>query len=651
MNVFFEEDGAFKAGAVLAEQQGACQVELSSGKRTKVKRANVLIEFKDVALSTFLPEAQRLSGEIDLDFLWECAPQDEFGFSDLGADYFGHTPTALESAALILRLHGAPMYFYRKGRGRYKPAPAESLKAALAGVERKKQLALLQAHYVEEFKANRMPAVMQAHVGELLFRPDKNGVEYKALEQAAHELGMTPSRLVLACGGLATPRQLHLERFLALQFPSGTGFPELKTPAPLLELPAAATGAFSIDDHTTTEIDDALSVAPIEGGWRIGVHISAPGISIRRGDTLDHVARQRYSTVYMPGDKFTMLPSTAVDAYTLVAGRECAALSLYFDVRESDWSITDQRSRAEMVFITHNLRHNDLDAAVTEETLAAGSGEFPCKAEIGVLWRFSQALFTQRQAARVAAGLKPEVNNRSDYNFYVEDSDGAERVIISQRRRDAPLDKLVAELMILTNSSWGKLLAVHEAPGIYRTQQGFGAAGRVRMVTHPAPHQGLGVSQYAWSTSPLRRYVDLVNQWQILACVTDLPLAYERNDADLFAVVSGFEAAYVAYAEFQATMERYWCLRWLVQENVRVTEAIVQREDWVRLPDIPLQIRVPGLPSLARGTRVELEIIGTDEVDLSVECRLLAIIEEVDDPSLVSDDDVDAEAIAQAAES
>jgi exoribonuclease-2 len=223
-------------------------------------------------------------------------------------------------------------------------------------------------------------------------------------------------------------------------------------------------------------------------------------------------------------------------------------------------------------------------------------------------------------------------------------------VVISQRRRDAPLDKLVAELMILTNSSWGKLLETHDVAGVYRTQQGFGAAGRVRMVTHPAPHQGLGVPQYAWSTSPLRRYVDLVNQWQILACLTDLPLAYERNDADLFAVVTGFEAAYAAYAEFQATMERYWCLRWLAQENVRITEALVVRDDWVRLPEIPLQIRVPGLPPLARGTRVELEVTGTDEVDLSVECRLLAIIEEVEDTGMPDGEDADGQVVVQTAE-
>jgi len=209
--------------------------------------------------------------------------------------------------------------------------------------------------------------------------------------------------------------------------------------------------------------------------------------------------------------------------------------------------------------------------------------------------------------------------------------------------------------MILANSTWGKLLADHGVPGIYRAQNaGYGPAARVRMTTHAAPHAGLGVAQYAWSSSPLRRYVDLVNQWQLLACLKNSPAPFKKNDAELFSIVSGFDSAYSAYAEIQNTMERYWCLRWLAQHGVRVTEALVQREDWVRLPDIPLQFRVPGLlglhQPLPRGTRVELELLAADLIDLSVECRLLAIIEEVDEEALPEGDEALAEESAGEAE-
>src|SRR3546814_12855854 len=69
--------------------------------------------------------------------------------------------------------------------------------------------------------------------------------------------------------------------------------------------------------------------------------------------------------------------------------------------------------------------------------------------------------------------------------------------------------------MILTNNRWGGLLAQHGVPGIYRSQQ----TGRVRMSTQALPHEAIGVPQYAWSTSPLRRYIDLINQGQLLAAV------------------------------------------------------------------------------------------------------------------------------------
>jgi exoribonuclease-2 len=207
-------------------------------------------------------------------------------------------------------------------------------------------------------------------------------------------------------------------------------------------------------------------------------------------------------------------------------------------------------------------------------------------------------------------------------------------VTITRRKRGAPLDKIVAELMIFANSTWGKLMADHGVPGIYRAQGGgsgaWAAKMQVRMITHAAPHQGLGVDQYAWSTSPLRRYTDLVNQWQILACIehgvtAPLVAPFKPRDADLFAIVSGFDAAYAGYADFQNTMERYWCLRWLAQEQAKLVEAVVLKDEIVRLTELPLVIRLPGMPQVARGLQVKLDLVRWDEVDLSIEARLLDI--------------------------
>lgn len=629
MNVFFEESGDFKAGVVLSQQGEAYQVEMQSGKRTKVKAKDVLLQFAAEPVQ-LMEQAHAIANEIELDFLWEVAGQEEFGFAELGAEYFGHAPQPHEAAGLLLKLQAAPFYFYKKGRGRYKSAPEESLKAALAGIEKKKQQALIQAQYVEELKVNRLPDAFKPLALQLLFKPDKNSIEYKALDAACAELHISPQRLMLAAGGIASPKELHLSKFLFESFPKGVGFPTVTSPN-VRTLPVAAVQAFSIDDVTTTEIDDAFSVVTLaDGTVRVGIHIAAPALGIKPKDAIDAIARQRLSTVYMPGDKITMLPDHVVESFTLAEGKTCPAVSLYVTLNPEDWSVVNTETRAEAVPIAANLRHNDLDALVTEENLAAGAGEYPHKAELAMLWQWAQVLEKGRMAKRESFGLRPEQTNRVDFNFYVEN----DVVTITRRKRGAPLDKIVAELMIFANSSWGKLMHEHGVPGIYRSQgtgNGWAAKMQVRMLTHAAPHQGLGVDQYAWSTSPLRRYTDLVNQWQILACVehgvaAPLVAPIKPKDADLFAIVSAFDAAYSAYADFQANMERYWCLRWLAQEQAQRVDAVVLKEEVLRLVDIPLIIKLPGMPSAPRGASVKLDLVRWDEVDLTVEARLHEIV-------------------------
>jgi exoribonuclease-2 len=630
MNVFFEESGDFKAGVMMSQAGEAYQVEMQSGKRSKVKVKDVLLQFAAPAPQELLAEAKAICDGLDLDFLWEVAGEEEFGFIDLGTEYFGHAPHPVEAAGLLLRLHSAPVYFYRKGKGRYKAAPVASLQAALAGIEKKKQQGVIQAQYVDQLKAHVLPESMRALALQLLFKPDKNSIEYKAMEVACNELQTTPQRLMLDCGGIASPKQLHFSRFLFEQFPKGLQFPPFAIPA-MPVLPVAEIAAFSIDDVTTTEIDDAFSVVTLaDGTVRVGIHIAAPALGIKRDDAIDAIARARMSTVYMPGDKITMLPDDLVQSFTLAEGKTCPAVSLYATLDPTDWSVISTETRAEAVPIAANLRHNDLDAFVTEDNLAAGAGDYPHKTELALLWQWALVLEQGRMAKREGFGLRPEQNNRVDFNFYVDD----DVVTISRRKRGAPLDKIVAELMIFANSSWGKLMNDHGVPGIYRAQGGgsggWAAKMQVRMVTHAAPHQGLGVDQYAWSTSPLRRYTDLVNQWQILACVEHgvmAPLAapFKPRDADLFAIVSAFDAAYAAYGEFQNSMERYWCLRWLTQQQARRVEAVVLKDEILRLVELPLVIKLPGMQALPRGSQVVLDLLGWDEVDLSVEARLIEV--------------------------
>jgi exoribonuclease-2 len=632
VNVFFEESGGLKAGSVLSRQGDALQVELPGGRRAKVRVKDVLIEFDKPSALDLMQEADAAAQQIDLDFLWECAPAEEFPFASLASEYFGAQAGPVERAALVLRMQGSPVYFRRKGRGQYQRAPEEQLKMALAALERKRQQALVQAQYEEELKAGRLPEALRGKALALLTKPDKNSIEYKALEGAAAARGISQARLMLECGAVASARALHEARFLSEHFPHGTGFPAV-TPGPVpADLPTAHAQAFSIDDITTTEIDDAFSVEVLgDDRVRVGVHIAAPSLGIARGDAVDAIARARLSTVYMPGDKITMLPDEVVEAFTLKEGGLRPALSLYIIVERATQDIVASETRAEFVYVKSNLRHNTLDACVTEEALAAGSGDYAHKDEIAILWPLAQALFEKRQAARAGYGLRRETQGNTDYNFYVD----GEHVTITPRRRGSPLDLIVAELAILANSTWGALLHDHGVPGIYRTQRTFAAAGpkRTRMQTSAAPHEGLGVAQYAWSTSPLRRYTDLVNQWQLLACLqhgvaAKLVAPFKPKDADLFAVVQGFDDTYAAYADHQRRMEYFWCLRWLTQERKKEVVAAVVKGDLVRLEEVPLLLHVPGLGVHARGTRIMLEVMGVDELTVEASVRPIRVLDE-----------------------
>jgi exoribonuclease II len=604
MNVFYEEEGTFKVGAVLADNDTSLQVEAPHGKRSKVKAGNVLFRF-DGPLSNFLEAAHKSAEAVDVDFLWECCGADEFSYDALGRDYYGHVPSALESAALLLRLHGSPMYFYKKGKGRYRAAPPDALKAALASVERKRQQALAQARYIEQLGRFELPEEFVPRLNELLYNPDRNTVEVKALEQAASAAGLSTARLLEKCGAIPSTRDYHLNRFLLEHFPKGRGFEAAAEAGPALpDLPLAPAEAFSIDDVTTTEIDDAFSVRPLPaGGWEIGVHIAAPALGIAPDTQLDREAASRLSTVYMPGDKITMLPEAFVDQYTLAEGRSAPALSLYLDVGP-DLRVRGTRSAIERVRIAANLRHDVLEAQFNEETIAAEQRAFPFADALHVLWDLAGVLEAGRGRAEVQRGLQ------MDYNFYVDD----ERVRIVARKRGSPMDMVVAEMMIFVNSEWGRLLAEAGVPAIYRSQNN----GKVRMSTVAAAHQGLGVAQYMWASSPLRRYVDLINQRQLIAWMRGEAPPYPPKSERMLTAMRDFEQAYEIYAELQRSMERYWCLRWLLQESVTTTVAEVIREGLVKVADIPLITKAHGLPDLEPGTRVIVAVADVDLLELSL---------------------------------
>jgi exoribonuclease-2 len=638
MYALFEDTGKFHCARILSESDASLQVELDSGKRQKVKIANLMMKFDNPAPAELMQQAQTLADAIDLDFAWEVLGDEEFGFADFASDYFNAKPSAIEQAASLLGLQQAPHYFRRCGKGRFKKAPSDILKLALAAIEKRKEIEQRIDQWAQELVALTCPAPIEQQLYKILFKPDKNSPEYKAVVQAARASGRPVLELLKSAGAIKSTFQFHWQRFLLDNFPKGTGFPSLP-PTPVPELPLASVSAFSIDDSSTTEIDDAFSVSGLGTGTVcLGIHIAAPGLALLPASPADALARDRLSTVYMPGYKVTMLPSSLVEHFTLAEGRTCPALSLYLTLNEADLTVTHTETRIEQVPIAANLRHDRLDAWASEAVLTANSwapeslpqdlkGVAP--SHLAFLYRLARHL----KAAREVARGKPELNTRPDFSFQLltdepREPRGDEQVRISQRRRGEPLDLLVAEAMILANNTWGQLLADCGVPGIYRSQAALAKGVKVRMGARPLPHAGLGVSCYAWCTSPLRRYVDLLNQWQLIACVNHgttaaLVAPFKPKDAQLFAIISSFEETYAAYGAVQRQMELFWTLRYLQQEGVTEFTGVVLREGLARVDSLPLVVNLAGGVSSQTGQKVRMKLASLDELTLTVSATVL----------------------------
>ncbi|MEZ2738118.1 ribonuclease catalytic domain-containing protein [Comamonas jiangduensis] len=654
MHALFEDAGKFLAGRILSEADASSQIELASGKRVKVKAAHILLKFDKPEPAELIAKAEAIAASIELDLAWEFAPDEEFGFADIARDYFSESAPLSEQAGMLFALYGAPHYFRRAGKGRFKKAPAEILQQALVAIEKKKQLQAQIDAWAQELVAGVTPQAIRDELYKILFKPDKNAPEYKAVVEASRSAQKAPLELLQAAGAIDSAYQFHWKRFLFENFPKGTRFPDVTAPQPPDDLPLADVQAYSIDDSMTTEIDDALSVQGLGTGTvTVGIHIAAPGLAITPGSELDKLGRARLSTVYMPGYKITMLPDEVVQIYTLDEGRANPAVSLYVTYDEATLEVKNKVTKLERVPVAVNFRHDKLDHIVTEEWLQTPSlhveGTPPelqeRRSELMFLHRLAQQLKADREQVRG----KPENFSRPDYTFRLEGNDGEEPqgneiVSITTRKRGAPLDLIVAEAAIVANSTWGGWLAELGVPGIYRSQASMAPGVKVRMSTKALPHAGMGVKSYSWATSPLRRYVDLVNQWQIIACARHgataaLAAPFKPKDAELFGIISSFDGAYSAYNGYQQGMERFWTLKYLEQNAITELDGAVIKDNGpngvlVRADTLPLVISVAGT-AVPRGARVRVKLGDIDEITLDIHGT---VTERLDDPDDASDD-------------
>lgn len=604
--------GQYKLAKLLESKKNYYQVTvLPEQISKKIKLAQKIYEVVTNNPDTFLQDIECEIATIDTHLLWELleSSDERIKIEALSQIYFGNDCTHLKQTALLIALSRQYVHFIDYNDGSFKKCSPLEQDKRQAILDKEQQKQQLYDSYYKAFINLTLPETPLdgKEILRLINKPDKGSIIYKVLLKVSKELNLTPLEIFHKIGIVPDLERFFVDSFILETFPNGINYKYDKDPNKIKPCIDVNRGlkVFSIDDVNTTEIDDAFSVTYLDSGFIIGIHISAPALD----QNLQDMVADNISTIYYPGHKFTMLPPEIIDAYSLWEGKTLPVTSIYFKL-DSEFSIIEYYSHLETVTIEKNLRIEELEHLFSPEDNDCNNS-YPFKPELSTLYKFACNLEQIRG--------KPSVSSVSkDFNFtFLED-----KIVVKPRLRGNPIDKLVSELMILANCSWGRMLTNAFIPAIYRVKQ---PNFPVKMTLSADSHTGLNVSYYTWATSPLRRSADYINQRQIISLITQQKSHYTNLDHTLLQVVEDFDKKYAQYIDFQIKMERFWSLNFLLQEQISEVTATFIFRSKVQLNNVPIELDVSGTTTVRpRGTQVKLKIFNINLTKLSFDFKIMS---------------------------
>lgn len=597
------DNNSYQFAEVTATEKKHVQIRYLNEKTDKkIKLENLIYTFSG-NISTLISQVEIIRSELDLELLWELsAEQSHWKWESLTELYFGnqHLDSLL---GLFLSICEPSIYFSYTIERELKRLSREEINERKVQIKRQQEYQAKFNSIYESLMLLKQPE-WSINPLTLINKPDKNSLEYKAANKAIKELKISMVELLFKLGYISSIEGMMENNFIRQFFPDGTTLADFAIADHAQDLPLnSSRQVFSIDELMTTEIDDAFSISAQGDGWLIGIHISAPALN----QDLLTIASERMSTVYYPGNKITMLPENVISYYSLDQGKELPVVSIYF-VLDTELNIIENYSQLERVIIKDNLRTENLELYFNSENLDKEHG-YQYEAELKLLHKFALKLEASRG--------KQSVNQLMvDYSFSFDESN---KIQIKPRLRGNPIDKLVSELMILANCSWGRMLTNSFVPAIYRVKQPMMP---VVMTLTPNSHTGLNVDYYTWASSPLRRAVDLVNQSQIISLLSKKkPLS--ATDFTVANVVENFDDIYSSYLKFQDSMERYWSLRYFEQENISKIKATFTYRNNVQLDGVPIVLDASTITKAQpAGTEIWLKIDNINFVNQTFDFKL-----------------------------
>jgi len=543
------------------------------GRPVKMKAKGV-VDFGPLKGGATFPDLM----DVDLKELWEVG--EEMSLDEASELLFGDV-NAVNRARIFFSALGSP--YFRIERERLIPRGEEDVQSILKKEEAEREEEALRDEVRRVLKGESSPIVEDLRA---IYRGDREDRRLSRLITEDPEFW----RKFLNAGHI-TPDDVPSEVKALMHENTGEFSGEKFEYEDLRGLPT-----FSVDDAETEDIDDAISLLPLKGGYEMFVHIALPYAVVKRGEEADLLARERGATLYLPDGKWHMYPKDAVKEMSLMEGEDRPALTLRVkmdlsgEILEYSFHLSLIRNKARLTY--RNARE-----------VLSGEG----------IWKDLMHIKSVLRERRVKAG-----GLAYDHPFLKVKYSGGEISVSLLKPNEATA--LVGELMILYNFLAGRHLAERGLLGIFRIQEDpppgkqplpsdplyllkLKSLGRpVRTSLKPGPHRGLGVPYYVRATSPIRRYSDVLNQHQILASLKVLPpLSPEVLERDMGTALAGELKRHKAQNERRTHI----LLHYLKRKGQ--VEGVVSGRRKVFVPEILMEVRGRGLPGI--GTKARFRVV------------------------------------------
>ncbi|MGH7933777.1 MAG: ribonuclease catalytic domain-containing protein [Candidatus Binataceae bacterium] len=618
--VEYLDEGRLRPGLVIREQGQQVVLLEPGGREHPVARDLVLLAHPELKASrenlaevvaALKAERERLGAELDLNLLWEVVREQGRGFTaeELAELFFGKRIPSATSVMLEALLNDR-LYFVRRhmefvarGAEQVERLRVQYDRIRLRSEAGRKTRDLIRA--ILEDGAVPPPSETETLITELtryLENPFTRNRDLTSMIEAS-VTEMSPAEaaygMLERLGRAPAGPRFALIGGLRNEF-SPTANAEARAVVAPPRTDGADTAAVTIDDDDTIEVDDALSCEPLaDGSLQVRIHIALVADFVARGGAMDKEAAARAATVYLPEATIRMLPDrVSCDAASLIAGQERHVMTT--DVRLSaSGDLSGYSIYPAQIRVATRLSYDSADAFIS------GSAVQSQAPEALTVRRLYEAAMRLRERRRSAGAL---LIQRRETKIKVTDN----QVEVTIIDNSSPSRQLVAEFMVLSNHVAARYATENRIPLIYRVQPISGgelANQRPRLSLYPEYHAGIGLDCYAQLSSPIRRYMDLVLQRQLLAVLADNGQpSYQAEE--LLTILANSENAEVDGRELERRAKRYWILRYLEGHALnRPLEAIALRDGAsAELDAYAVRGTLHGAPNLASQSHILVQI-------------------------------------------